>query len=74
MTIIATCGHEIPDNSDEYSIRRKGYDRGGCRVVSHEMACLKCQWNYHHWGELLNSEEEANEWLYGGDYHGEGTA
>jgi hypothetical protein len=67
MTIIATCGHEIPDNDEKYSVMCKRYNRRAIRVVSSEMICLECQKRYS--GDLLDTEAEEQAWLYG-----EGTA
>ena len=63
MTIIATCGHEIPDTQAWRSIRRKGYTRQGERAILTEMVCKKCKGMYRAWGDLLETEEEKKEWL-----------
>ena len=63
MTIIATCGHEIPDNSAKYSVMCKRYNRRAIRVISHEMICLDCQGRYS--GDILDTEEEEQAWLSG---------
>ena len=71
MTIIATCGHETTATAN---IIRKGYTREGERCLSSEVVCQECYLKYRAWGELLDTEEEEQAWLHGGDYHGEGTA
>ena len=63
MTITATCGHRIPDNSEEHFIKRKGYNREGRRCISHEVVCLRCKWTYHHQGDLLTNEAEEQAWV-----------
>ena len=63
MTITATCGHRIPDNSDDYFVKRKGYSRNGFRVVSQEMACMKCQIQYRAWGDILDTEADEQAWV-----------
>jgi hypothetical protein len=67
MTIIATCGHEIPDNSDVYSVILKDYTRECRPCISSVMFCLLCQELYY--DDILDNEEEEQAWL-----HGEGTA
>ena len=74
MTIIATCGHEIPDNSELFSATYKDYTREGERCLTTGMLCLKCKSLMMQWGDILDTEEEEQAWLHSGDYHGEGTA
>jgi hypothetical protein len=63
MTIIATCGHEIPDNDEKYSIALAGYNRQGEQVVKYIVACLDCQELYRRWGDLLETKAAEKEWL-----------
>ena len=63
MTIIATCGHEIPDNSDVYSVIIKDYTRECRQCISSVMFCLLCQELYH--DDILDTEEEEQAWLHG---------
>ena len=65
MTIIATCGHEIPDNDAKYSITRKGYTRENKRCLIHEVVCDNCHFLYRTWGDILDTEEEEQAWLHG---------
>lgn len=67
MTITATCGHRIPDNSEEFSITRKGYTREDKRCLVHEMVCLKCKSMRRLYGDILETYEEQSAWLYSGD-------
>ena len=69
MTIIATCGHEIPDNGSKYYITRKGYTRDDKRCLVHEMVCLKCKSMRRLHGDILETYKDQSAWL-----HGEGTA
>ncbi len=63
MTITATCGHRIPDNSDEYFVTRKGYGPTGNRAVISGMYCKGCKAQYRAWGDILDTEEEEQAWV-----------
>ena len=54
--ITATCGHEIPEIDDKYSITRKGLTKEGEPTVFFDVACLECQKQYKEWGEILEGE------------------
>ena len=64
MTIIATCGHEIPDFDEKYNITRKGYTREGERCLVHAVICTVCK-HYRYEGDILDTEEEERVWLHG---------
>ena len=68
--ITATCGHEIPDNSELYSVTCKDYTREGERCVTTKMVCMRCKRMLMNYGNVLYTKEQEDEWLY----HGEGTA
>ncbi len=61
MTITATCGHQIPDNSNTYYVTRKGYTERGYRALWHEMVCLHCQRLMA--DDILHTEEERQAWV-----------
>ena len=63
MTITATCGHRIPDNSDEYSVTCKDFTREGERCVTIRMLCLKCKRILMQWDDILNTEAEEQAWV-----------
>ena len=65
MTIIATCGHEIPEVDDQYSITCKERTREGERCLSYEVVCLKCQKLFREWDLILDTEAEEQAWLEG---------
>ena len=63
MTITATCGHQIPDNSEKYSVTIKGYNKEMRRCLDHITACLNCQKKYTYWGDILDTEAEEQAWV-----------
>jgi hypothetical protein len=64
MTITATCGHEIPDNDEKYSVTRKGYTRENERCLFHDVVCTRCYWMYFIADDILDEAEEQA-WLHG---------
>ena len=63
MTITASCGHRIPDNSEKYSVAWKSHDLKDNRVINHGMVCMECQEEYRQWGIILDTEAEEQAWV-----------
>lgn len=58
--IIATCGHEVTFETENF-INTKDYSRGGDRVVSSQTVCNKCLKFYKK--TILKTKEEEEKWL-----------
>lgn len=67
MTIIASCGHEVPNFDRLHHISIKEYDRDFSRCVKHMSVCVKCLRLHQTENAVLYSKEQENAWLFGSD-------
>lgn len=66
MTVIASCGHEIPDwPKNEYSFCIKDFVGMLEPAIRHMNACKSCYEFYKREGMILETEQEKQDWLDG---------
>lgn len=58
--IIATCGHKVTEETENF-INTKDYSRGGDRVVSSQTVCNECLSLYK--DEILYTKKQEEKWL-----------
>jgi hypothetical protein len=61
--IILSCGHREDDFDNHYSIMTKEWTRENRRAVGYKTVCYGCAKLYEVAGELLQTDEEALQWL-----------
>lgn len=67
MPIILSCGHELKDQEEGWSIATKEYSKDWSRAVSYRTVCKTC----HEWYEkedlVLHTQQEEFDWIRGED-------
>jgi hypothetical protein len=61
--ITLTCGHNVWDFDDSYSVCMKEYDRENKKVLAFKSVCFECKEFYKKEGLLLNNTKEEQDWL-----------
>lgn len=61
--IILSCGHEIDDFDHSFSVMTKYTDRRGEKALNYSMVCGPCEDRYRRFGDLFDTEQQAEEWL-----------
>jgi hypothetical protein len=61
--IILSCGHEVYDFDHVYTIMTKSCDRYGLPAIAYQTTCGPCEDQYRQRGQILDTEQQAFEWL-----------
>lgn len=67
MSITLSCGHREDDFDKHYNVMTKEWEvttDGWVKAVGYSVVCLSCFERYKSEGIVLNTEEEAMQWLH----------
>lgn len=64
MALILSCGHEVKNTYDEYTIITKDYNSKGKRAIAYKSVCTKCKLGYIADDTIFINEDEAINWMF----------
>ena len=64
MALILSCGHEVKNTYDEYTIITKDSTIKGKRAIAYRSVCTKCKLGYVADDTIFANEDEAINWMF----------
>lgn len=61
--IILSCGHKVIDMQHDYAIIVKTTSQDGEKAIGYMTVCGSCKEWFRHSNDILDNEEQAQEWL-----------
>jgi hypothetical protein len=63
VTVILSCGHREDDFDRHFNVMTKEWSRENTKAVAYKCVCLHCLLDYEKEKIILNTDDEALQWL-----------